>query len=152
MSTYNLMNGYQPAVFFMLPMLIDEHPDKVIPRFRDCFIGRMTRAEDVDEYGIPKRKLNDDEVISIFTRTGGDNRDTHIIENLELKMIPGYIENYDDSFDDTFALWVYEVPKEFKVDFIYIREGMIAQTSIAYKERVYKVWPKLKDKFDKLFQ
>jgi hypothetical protein len=37
MSLYNMMNGANPATFFILPMLGEKHPEQY-PRFRDCFV------------------------------------------------------------------------------------------------------------------
>ncbi len=54
MSLYNMINGVNPATFFILPML-GKHPDEY-PRFRDCFVGE------------------DQKSIEILTRVGGGNR------------------------------------------------------------------------------
>ncbi len=39
MSLYNMINGVNPATFFILPML-GKHPDEY-PRFRDCLWVKM---------------------------------------------------------------------------------------------------------------
>lgn len=54
MSLYNMINGVNPATFIILPML-GKHPDEY-PRFRDCFIK--------------------DGMIEVYTRVGGNNRDS----------------------------------------------------------------------------
>ena len=53
MSLYNMINGFNPACVFILPLL-GRH-DKEYPRFRDCF-------------------LTDDGNIAVYTRVGGGNR------------------------------------------------------------------------------
>ena len=61
MSLYNMINGVQPAAFFVLPML-GKHPDEY-PRFRDCFIGKVNSDEEIDQFGIPLHKHGDEMLI-----------------------------------------------------------------------------------------
>ena len=95
MSLYNMMHGYHPLVG---PLLADalgfDTPEKraQIPRFRDVYLFQ-------DE-------------IRILTRTGGGNRDDYIEENEFLRNWPGFIRDWDDDFDCTFAWWSYKWPDD----------------------------------------
>jgi hypothetical protein len=133
MSFYNMMNGVNPATFFITPMLGERHPD-TYPRFRDCFVDT--------ENG--KRE------IQIYTRVGGGNRDEGYGEE-ELYKHQNFLRTYDDDFDSTYGYYVFSVPTEWEKDFDLIVEGKIKEISPEYKERLYKVFPKLKGTFDKLF-
>ena len=136
MSLYNIVNGVQPAAFFILPML-GKHPDQY-PRFRDCFTG----DEEHPEY---------DNHIHVYTRVGGGNREDYQKEIEELRAMPGFVTDFDDSFDSTFATFVFKVPEERKGDFDLIKVGKIKDISDEYREQLYSVFPKLKEKFDELF-
>jgi hypothetical protein len=46
---------------------------------------------------------------------------------------------------------VFSVPEEFKSDFELIMDGNFKSISEKYKERLYLVFPKLKETFDNLF-
>lgn len=152
MSLYNAINGFNQAVFYVLPMLADRHPE-TYPRFRDAFVGKMTNSiTETDEYGIPKKEMSSEKVISLYTRIGGGNRKDYQKEIIELMKIPGYIEDYDDSFDSSFATFLYKVPEEFLPDFDLIMDGRITETSDMYKNRLYSVFPKLKSVFEKMFE
>ena len=134
MSLYNALFGVKPPVFFMLPMLGDGHHPDTWPRFRDCFVGDDEHPEYVDK-------------IIVFTRTGGGNRDTYEAENDWIRDLPGFVTDYDDSFDSTFACWVFDVPEQFKEDFDKVCQGKIRETSAAYQQRLVDVYPKLAEKF-----
>lgn len=129
MSLYNMINGVNPATFFILPMLGEKHPDNY-PRFRDCFV--------------------DNNEIHVYTRVGGGNRNCEFGEE-ELQQHPNYLRDFDDEYDSTYATYVFSIPDEFKNDFDLITSGKIKEISEVYKERLYKVYPKLKDTFDKIF-
>ena len=129
MSLYNMINGVNPATFFILPMLGEKHPDNY-PRFRDCFV--------------------DNNEIHVYTRVGGGNRNCEFGEE-ELQQHPNYLRDFDDEYDSTYATYVFSIPDEFKNDFDLITSGKIKEISETYKERLYKVYPKLKDTFDKMF-
>lgn len=129
MSLYNMINGVNPATFFILPMLGEKHPDNY-PRFRDCFV--------------------DNNEIHVYTRVGGGNRNCGFGEE-ELQQHPNYLRDFDDEYDSTYATYVFSIPDEFKNDFDLITSGKIKEISEAYKKRLYKVYPKLKDTFDKIF-
>lgn len=91
-----------------------------VPRFRDAYY---------DDSG---------DRLVIYTRTGGGNRsyfesrETRIANyeiddsdeeylkvpyNEDLRGVPGYIYDEDDDYDNTYAIFFYEVPEEFKETF-----------------------------------
>ena len=129
MSFYNMINGVNPATFFVLPMLGEKHPD-YYPRFRDCFV--------------------EDNKICVYTRVGGGNRDCGYGED-ELYEHPNFISSYDDDFDSTYATYEFSIPDEWKDDFDKIMNNNLLNISAPYKERLYAVYPKLKEKFDEIF-
>lgn len=142
---YNLLNGVQLSTFFILPML-GKHPDEY-PRFRDCFVGKMIHDfNDVDYLKIPKLKHGDENLISIYTRVGGNNRAHYQDEITKLKEMEGYVEDFDDKFDETYATFVFKVPDKFLKDFNLVKEGDLLNTSKEYKEIVEKVYPLLVEK------
>src|SRR3990167_4624353 len=144
MSLYNMINGVQPAAFFVLPML-GKHPDEY-PRFRDCFIGKVNSDEEIDQFGIPLHKHGDEMLISVYTRVGGGNRESYQTEIEELRATPGYVEDFDDDFDCTFATFVFKVPEKFEADFKLFKEGKLNEISLELKNQIDKVFPKLQGK------
>lgn len=135
MSMYNMLHGMNPATFLILPML-GKHPDNY-PRFRDCFI--TDEEADVEDK------------IIIYTRTGGGNRDGYEAENAAMQAMPTFVRDYDDPFDCTYANFVFDVPEEWKEDYDKITTQRTSEISDEYKARLYEVYPKLKEKFDKMF-
>lgn len=150
MTLYNTLYGMNPAVFFYGPML-GKHPAEY-PRFRDMFLGKLTRSTDTDPYGIPLRKTDDQEVITILTRTGGANREEYREENQMMRDMPGFIEDYDDSFDNTFACWVFEIPEKWKKDYRALREMKVSEVSMAYRKQMEKIYPKLQTTFNQMWK
>lgn len=154
MSLYTMMNGVNQATFWILPML-GKHPDEY-PRFRDCFAGVANNsADEVDQFGIPKKELDTTgKFITVYTRTGGLNRDDYELENRAMVKMQGYVKDYDDNFDSTFAYWVFEVPKKFIDDYDIVtnpdNEKGIEDTSEEYKQQVIKVYPKIADKLKEI--
>jgi hypothetical protein len=95
MSLYNLLHGYEPTAAAVLDIL---HIDPSgIPRFRDAYLTYRDETQSSP-------------VMVILTRTGGVNRTDFAEQNAALCALPGYIDNADDDFDSTFALFRYEVP------------------------------------------
>ncbi len=143
---YNVINGVQPSTWFILPML-GKHPDEY-PRFRDCFVGKMWRNKEKDEYGIPVWHHGKEQLISVYTRVGGNNRPDYQKEIEIMKKMSEYVEDFDDDFDNTFAIFVFRVPDKFKKDFDYITKGesLISGISKELQKQINKVYPKLKDK------
>jgi len=136
MSFYHMINGVKPATFFILPML-GKHPDEY-PRFRDCFLG----DQDHPQY---------DDHIHVYTRTGGGNRESYKDEIAEMRAMPEYVTDWDDSFDCTYASWVFRVPDRWKEDFVRIKEGNLHAISDEYRAELYRVFPKLREKFNQIF-
>lgn len=152
MSLYQMMNGVNPAAFFILPMLGEKHPDQY-PRFRDCFVQK--RQWDLLPDGMPAMKVSEGseepQDIYVYTRVGGGNRDDYQQEIKELQDHPNYLTDFDDDFDCTYATFVFSVPDEWKDDYQKAIAGNLDQLSAPYQERLRKVFPKLKDSFDKIF-
>lgn len=115
MSLYNALFGYNKFAGLLLEML--GVTTITIPRFRDCYL-----SEDGDE-------------IIIHTRTGGGNREYYESEescqqhypelfkgdeepsgpwNEDLRAIPGYKYDRDDTFDATYANFHYAIPEAFR--------------------------------------
>jgi len=141
MSMYNMLHGFNPGVIILLPML-KMHPDS-IPRFRDCYLGE------------------DENCIAVYTRLGAGNRECFCDEFEEksecyackaetvLRKHKNYIRDFDDNdYDSTYATFLFSVPEEFKEDFKKIKEGKIKDTSENYKNTVFNVFPKIKDKIE----
>ena len=131
MSLYNMINGMSPATFFILPAL-GKHPDEY-PRFRDFFVGDSERADT-------------DGKLIIYTRTGGGNRDSYEVENEEMRQMPGFLFDYDDSFDSTFACWVFDVPEKWADDVAKVLSGNGRDVSGDYRDLCAGVFPKIADK------
>lgn len=147
MSLYNTMNGVNPLAIYLIPMLGEKHPQEY-PRFRDCFSGVLTNSKtDKDQFGIPKKVTSDEEVISVYTRVGGANRNSGFGEE-ELQAHPNFIRDFDDDFDSTFATYVFSVPEQFKDDYKKILDKNYRGISSELKDRMYKVFPLLKSLFD----
>lgn len=124
---YNLLCGVNPATFLILPML-DRHPDEY-PRFRDCFV-------------------NEENQIVVYTRVGGNNRNS-LFNEKELYKDPNFVNTYDDDYDSTYGYYVFNVPEKWKSDFDKIMNK--EKPSKEYVEQMCKVFPKLADKFRQLF-
>lgn len=128
MSLYNLINGVNPAAFFILPML-GKHPDEY-PRFRDCFVS------------------DDKTSIEVLTRVGGGNRG---FGEEELMKHPNFIKTFDHEEDNTYGWYVFSVPERWKEDFDKIAHGDITEISDEYFNEMIRVYPKLEDKFREMF-
>lgn len=63
------------------------------PRFRDVTIS--------------ERKPR----IEVYTRTGGGNREEYEDDNIACTKLEGYVKDYDDDYDSTYANFVYDIPK-----------------------------------------
>lgn len=128
MSLYNMLAGYNPACWMVLPML-GKHP-KEYPRFRDCFIDAETKE------------------IIVYTRVGGDNRNSGFNEE-ELYKHPNFIRTYDDDYDSTYGYYVFSVPDEWKEDFERILKG--CKPSEKYINYVCSIYPKVATQITKKF-
>lgn len=153
MSLYNMMNWVHPATFTILP-IYGHHPD-YYPRFRDFFPGKVTRHEStVDSMGIPRFVSDGSLCFTLYTRIGGNNRADYSEQIAHLRWLEWYVEDYDDSFDSTFAMFIFSVPKEWEKDVDIIINGWetwMKEVSVEYRELLYKIYPKLSEQWDELF-
>ena len=131
-----MMNGVQPAVFFVLPML-GKHPDEY-PRFRDCFVADTSRP---DLSGC----------IHVYMRIGGGNRESYKSEIEKLRKIEGFVTDYNDKDDNTFASFVYKVPKKWQEDFDSLVNQRYDKVSDEYIEKIKEVFPKIANDLSELF-
>lgn len=102
MSLYNMLFGKNPISKVILALIGRKEED--FPRFRDCYIN--------------------DNIIIVYTRTGGNNRKCWEEEEKEncdcagcvmTNIVPtyeGYIRDYDDDFDNTYAYVEFKIPNE----------------------------------------
>jgi hypothetical protein len=95
MSLYNMLHGFEPTAPFVIRAL--EIDPRRIGRFRDAYLTYRdaTRAEPI---------------MVVLTRTGGGNRPDYEEANAFLRNVTGYVDDADDEFDPTFALFRYQVP------------------------------------------
>ena len=127
MSLYNMVNGVNPATFYVLPML-GRHPDEY-PRFRDCHVNKENQIE-------------------VLTRVGGGNRNEGYGEE-ELYKDPNFVKTFDADWDSTYGIYVFNVPEQWKDDFERILKG--ERLSDAYIDQMCKVYPKLEEKFRHMY-
>ena len=122
MSLYNMINGFNLACLYFLPML--GRNEKDYPRFRDCFLS------------------DDGERIVVLTRVGGGNRECGYGEE-ELYEDPNFVKTYDADWDDTYGYYEFNVPEKWKADFDKICSGKFTEVSDEYYEYVSKFYPLL---------
>lgn len=123
MSLYNMINGFNPACVFIMPMLGRKQEE--YPRFRDCFV--------------------EDGKIAIYTRVGGNNRGCGYGEE-ELYKDPNFVTTYDDEFDSTYATYLFNVPEKWKDDFDKILNSDWEHVSEKYKKYLTEFYPLLAKK------
>ena len=131
MSLYNMVNGFNPACLFLMPMLGRKQDE--YPRFRDCFLS------------------DDGERIAIYTRVGGGNRNCGFGEE-ELYKDPNFVKTYDDDFDSTYGTYEFNVPEKWKADFEKIKNCDFNQVSDEYVACIKEMFPKLSELVDKIFR
>lgn len=131
MSLYNMINGFDPACVFIMPMLGRKQDE--YPRFRDCFITEENN-------------------IAIYTRVGGGNRNCGFGEE-KLYDDENFLRTYDDDFDCTYATYEFKVPDKWKTDFDKIIGGKLSEVSDEYINYLKEFYPKLSEQgiFDKVF-
>lgn len=131
MSLYNMLNGFNPACVFIMPMLGRKQDE--YPRFRDCFV-------------------TEDHNIAIYTRVGGGNRDCGYGEE-KLYEDENFLTTYDDEYDSTYGAYEFKVPAKWKEDFDKIMDGNFSEVSTDYINYLKEFYPKLAEQgfFDKLF-
>ena len=121
MSLYNMVNGFNPACVFVLPMLGRKASE--YPRFRDCYI-------------------TDDNNIAVYTRVGGNNRNDGFGEEV-LYEDENFIKTYDDEFDSTYGIYEFKVPEKWKEDFDKIINGNLSEISEDYRNVLKEAYPDL---------
>ena len=131
MSLYNMVNGFNPACVFIMPMLGRKQAEW--PRFRDCWVTEEGN-------------------IAIYTRVGGGNRNCGYGEE-QLYEDPNFLDTYDDEYDTTYATYEFKVPEKWKADFDLIIKGEIKKVSEEYKAYLKEFFPKLTEEgfFDRCF-
>lgn len=96
MSMYHMVLGTHPLAPLLVRLLGFTEPDELrqVPRLRDLY-------------------LYPDE-IRVLTRTGGGNRADYEEGNAYMETLPGYLRNWDDAYDCTYAWWAYSWPEEMR--------------------------------------
>ena len=122
MSLYNMINGFNPACVIILPMLGRKQDEW--PRFRDCYL------------------TEDKKRIAIYTRVGGNNRNSGYGEE-KLYEDPNFVKTYDDDFDNTYATYEFNPPEQWKEDFDHIVANEFNKVSDEYVNYVKEFFPKL---------
>ncbi len=132
MSMYNMLNGFNPACVFIMPMLGRKQEEW--PRFRDCFV-------------------TEDNNIAIYTRVGGGNRNCGYNEE-KLYEDENFIRTYDDGYDTTYGTYEFKVPEKWKADFDTILSGDMSKVSDEYITYLKEFFPLLNEKgfFDNIFK
>lgn len=125
MSLYNLVNGFNPACVFLMPMLGRKQDE--YPRFRDCFLS------------------DDEKHLVIYTRVGGPNRNNGYGEE-KLYEDPNFVKTYDDEDDSTYGCYVFNVPEKWKKDFDTIVAGKFEEVSEEYVSYVREFYPTLAER------
>lgn len=149
MSLYNMVNGVNIAVFFVLPML-GKHPD-AYPRFRDCFMERCRFEHQENSLAMVPMGESGKDIICVVLRVGNGNRASYKEEISTLRKNPYYIEDYDDGFDATFASFIFRVPEHFLEDYCKIKEDRLREISKRYQACIRAVYPKLSSLLDDIF-
>lgn len=90
MSLYSVVIAINPIAGDLLASICLEPAS--VPRPRDVWINRELTE------------------VTVFTRTGGGNREEYAAENAALRAHPGYLRDYDWATDPTYAEWVFVVP------------------------------------------
>lgn len=128
MSTiYNMVGGYNKAARHVLAALRFRDSAE-IPRFRDAYFKWKDDAKTVA-------------IAVVLTRTGGGNSKEYAAENAALAARPDFIRRYDDDYDNTYALFEYDVPS--KVD-----QMQIVYFLKRHDQAGQCMYPTLKEKFE----
>ena len=93
MSLYNLLFGTNEDASALLEML--EVNKEYFVRFRDIEL------------------ISNGEIIRVFTRLGGGNREEYKETWKKIQRHELYIKDYDDNFDETYAYIEFRVPEKF---------------------------------------
>jgi len=132
MSLYRMIRGYNPLVSVIFQMMDIESPEG-IPRFRDAYF----KWKDI---------YKQEPIIVILTRTGGGNRETYESPHLrvdggchymgpfnsDMRKLSGFIEDENDEFDSTYALFYYKVPEDYVKEAIdFLREAELEKLNLS---------------------
>jgi hypothetical protein len=99
MSLYNMLHGYEPTAALVVSILAVD--PRTFPRFRDAYLTYLDATDTTA-------------VMVVLTRTGASNRAAFSAENENMRQLPGYLDDADDEFDSTFALFRYALPDEYQ--------------------------------------
>ena len=89
-----MLHGVHPLASLLMSLLgyRSRKDADSIPRFRDVFLFQNE--------------------IRLLTRTGGGNRPDYVYQNQALRKRPGFLRDWDDDYDPTFAWWAYQWPED----------------------------------------
>ena len=122
-NLYNMINGVNPATFYILPML-GNHPDWY-PRFRDCWVENGQ--------------------IAVLTRVGSLNKNSGYEEE-KLYNHPEYIKDIDYPEDNTYGIYYFKVPEKWKTNFDILTKKTQGRISEDYIKECQRVYPKIADR------
>lgn len=133
-NIYNLMNGVNMATLVILPML-GRHPDEY-PRFRDCFLHEdkiyiLTRMGGYNNGFSEEIMLNDPNFIKAVNAT-----QCELLKDTPLES------------DSTYKIYIFRIPDKWKSMYEHLKKTN--EFSNEYIDEIIRVYPKLKDKFEKL--
>lgn len=132
MSFYNIMNGVNPFTFIIMPIMFDEHPDK-LPRFRDCSVLNL------------KGEL----LAKIITRTGGNNR--HQFGDEIYENHSGFVKTVDAEDDNTYAIYFIKIPEKYQESILEAgKANSMTLLLEEHKEKILNMFPKIADELKKI--
>lgn len=151
MSLYHMLRGVNQLGFFFIAPMLGGHPEEIFPRFRDCYLEeRGLKEHEGTIINAPKDEAKE-EGIYIYTRVGGDNRESYENEISSLQKHEDYIRDFDDDFDCTYATFVFKIPAKWQKDFELIKRGKLKETSEEYQNMILETFPKISDKLKEVF-
>jgi hypothetical protein len=116
MSFYNMLFGKNSNSAVILALLEFKEPD--IERFRDCHIQQ--------------------DGITIYTRTGGNNRENY--PNEKLTSSPYYLRDEDEDDDNTYATFYFKFPDELKEDIVKFLDVKANGVPASIVNKCLEVW------------
>jgi len=94
-----------------------------IPLYPIHFLRPMFEDYPADFEGAKAWYIKDEDYIAIFTHTGGKNRHRCEVQNVKLRKMKDYVEDYDDPENDGYAYFILKVPDKYKEDYKKYVEG-----------------------------
>lgn len=125
MSFYNMLFGQNSNSAVILALI--DLKDTDIERFRDCHL-----LEDC---------------ISIYTRTGGNNREDY--PNEKLTSSPYYLRDQDEDDDNTYATFYFKFPDELKDDIVKFMDVKTNGVPASIVNKCITVWSRPETDEDK---